>query len=93
MGGRHLTAMSYREQDLVENPETHEEIETARNLPDAANAQNSLQGYAAVNGLGEEEIAKLAYELYRQRTEKAHEGDADGDWFRAEEEVRRRRTF
>ena len=32
--------MSNNEKDLVENPSAHEDIETARNLPDAANAQH-----------------------------------------------------
>ena len=82
--------MPSQERNLVENPTTHKDIETARNLPDAANAQQSIQGYAAVNGLGEDdEIARVAYRLYTERSE--HEGDADGDWFRAEQEVRRRR--
>ena len=82
--------MSNRERDMVESP--HPEIKTARNLPDGANAEQSLKGYASINGLTEdEEIAQLAYELYQQRGG-AEEGSADGDWFRAEEEVRRRRN-
>jgi len=82
--------MPKSEMTQVENPHIHDEIETARNLPDAANADNSLQGYAAINGTDEQsEIAALAYQLYRQRG--GQEGDADGDWFRAEQEVRRRR--
>jgi hypothetical protein len=49
-----------------------------------------MQGYAAINALDEHsEIAALAYELYQQRGDQ--EGDADRDWFRAEQEVRRRR--
>ena len=78
------------EQNLVEDPTAHPDIETARNMPDAANAEQSIQGYAAVNGLDEDdEIARAAYGLYRERG--PEQGDADGDWFRAEEEVRRRR--
>jgi hypothetical protein len=63
---------------------------TARNLPDAANADTSIQGYAAVNRLEDEsEVARRAYELYLKRQENGEEGTADGDWFRAESEVRR----
>ena len=81
--------MSNNEKDLVENPDAHAGIETARNLPDAANAQQSIEGYAAINADPDSEIAKEAFELYQQRGE--NPGDADGDWFRAEAEVRRRR--
>lgn len=82
--------MSNRAQDQVENPSAHKGIRTARNLSDAANAEQSIQGYAAVNALDEHaEIARLAYQLFEERGEQ--QGDADGDWFRAEEEVRRRR--
>ena len=77
-------------QNLVEDPTAHRDIESARNMPDAANAQQSIQGYAAVNGLDDDdEIARVAYRLYTERG--PEEGDADGDWFRAEEEVGRRR--
>ena len=84
--------MSDRERDQVEDPSAHPDIQTARNMPDAANAQQSIQGYAAVNANVQdetEEIARIAYDLYRQRGEE--HGDADADWFRAEAEVRRRR--
>jgi hypothetical protein len=81
--------MANREHDLVEDPSAHKGLDTARTLSDAANAQQSIQGYAAVNGLDENaEIARVAYELFQQRGEE--HGDADGDWFRAEQEVRRR---
>jgi len=82
--------MSNNEKDLVENPSAHADIQTARNLPDAANAEQSLEGYAAINAEPDSEIAQVAFELYQQRGENGG-GDADGDWFRAEEEVRRRR--
>jgi hypothetical protein len=83
--------MSNRVQDQVEKPSAHKGIETARNLPDAANAEQSIQGYASINGVDEhEEIAQRAYQLFQERGET--EGDADGDWFRAEEEVRRDRS-
>jgi Protein of unknown function (DUF2934) len=85
-----VTIMSNRVQDQVEDRSAHPGVRTARNMPDAANAGQSIQGYAAVNGLNEEEeIARVAYELYQQRGEEV--GSADEDWFRAEAEVRRRR--
>ena len=71
--------------DRYEDP-----IKTAWNLPDAANSDQSLEGYAAINGLGEDsEIARKAYELYQERG--GEHGLADDDWFRAEQEVRRLR--
>jgi DUF2934 family protein len=82
--------MSKQVLDQVEQPAAHAGIKTARNLPDAANSEQSIEGYAAVNGLDERtEIARLAYKLFEERG--SQEGDADGDWFRAEEEIRRRR--
>ena len=84
-----MNAMSNNEKDLVENPSAHKDVETARSLPDAANSQQSLEGYAAINADPDSEIAQTAFELYQQRGENT--GDADGDWFRAEQEVRRRR--
>lgn len=82
--------MSNNEKNMVEDRSAHRDIETARNLPDAANARQSLEGYAAINSAPDSEIAQLAYELYQQRGGDGP-GDADGDWFRAEQEVRRRR--
>lgn len=65
---------------------------TARNMPDAANADNSLEGYAAVNGLTEDdEIARRAHDLYLERQRSGQKGTAEDDWFRAEQEVRRNR--
>ena len=64
-------------------------------MPDAANAGQSLMGYAAINGLGlgdQDEIARLAYQYFQERQDQGTDGDADGDWFRAEEEVRRTRN-
>lgn len=81
--------MSNNEKDLVEDPSAHADIDTARSMPDAANAQHSLEGYASINADPDSEIARTAFELYQQRGESP--GDADGDWFRAEQEVRRRR--
>jgi hypothetical protein len=83
--------MPKKERELVENPSSHENIETARNLPDAANSEQSMQGYAAINGLDEDaEIAREAYKMFQERGND-DKGDADGDWFRAEAEVRRKR--
>jgi hypothetical protein len=82
--------MSNNPRDLVEDPRMGDF--RARNMPDAANADASVQGYAAVNGLnGDDAVACRAYELYLKRQETGEEGTADGDWFRAENEVRRTR--
>jgi hypothetical protein len=35
-------------------------------------------------------VSKRAYELYRERIENSHHGDALSDWVTAEEEVRRK---
>jgi hypothetical protein len=73
-------------------PERRIDRGTARNLPDAANSDNSLEGYAAINGLDDHsEIARRAHELYLQRVSSGAGGSADDDWLRAEEEVRRNR--
>jgi len=81
--------MSNNPRDLVERP--HAGAPTARNMPDAANAYESLEGYAAINASGNDDIARRAYELYEARQRAGETGDADGDWFRAENEVRRTR--
>lgn len=62
-------------------------------MPDAANSENSLEGYAAVNGLDDgDEIARRAHELWQERVRSGEEGTADGDWFRAESDARRLRS-
>ena len=67
------------------------EMTSARSLQDAANADNSLQGYAAVNDPAEhQEIAALAYSYYLERG--PSEGSAEQDWLRAEREVRTRKS-
>jgi hypothetical protein len=82
--------MSKRPRVLVENPRTA--VLPARNMPDAANSDESILGYAAVNGLeGDNDVARRAYELYLRRQEDGEDGTAEGDWFRAESEVRRTR--
>ena len=79
--------------DMVEDTGAHKEIETARDMPEAASAGQSLMGYAAINGLGDQdEIARLAYSYFREREERGTEGSADSDWFRAEDEFRRGRN-
>lgn len=84
--------MSNDPRQMVEDPHAHEAIRTSRSLVDSANAGQSVQGYASVNGLsGDSEVARLAYEIYRDREQRGEAGDADGDWFRAEAEVRSRR--
>src|SRR5579885_2630617 len=73
---------------------------TAHSLEEAANSDNSLEGYAAINTPDAEqrendpeddetEIAKIAYALYEERGGE-HGQDRD-DWYRAVEEYRRRR--
>jgi hypothetical protein len=75
-------------EDLVQTPET--ERTAARSLADAANSDNSLQGYAAINELNEkDEIARMAMKFASQQGKEA--GPEPDDWSRAEEEVRRRR--
>ncbi len=83
--------MSDEIRDMVEDTEAHPDIDTARNMPDAADAGASLLGYAAVNDTNED-IARLAYKYYVEREQRGEEGSADGDWFRAEQEVRRNRS-
>ena len=82
--------MSNDPRDLVENPQAG--VRAARNMPDAANAGESLEGYAAINLSGDDDIARRAFELYEERQRNAEEGTADSDWFRAENEVRRTRN-
>lgn len=66
-------------------------MEPATSLQDAANADNSAMGYAAINDpIQHEEIAQLAYQYYEER--QGAPGSAEDDWYRAEEEIRRRRS-
>lgn len=81
------------ERQMADDRHDEDRIKTARNLPDMARGENSLQGYVAMNYTNvdeQEEIAQLAYEYYEERG-RVH-GFAEEDWFRAEQEVRRRRT-
>jgi|SRR5579884_725481 len=72
---------------------------TAHSLEEAANSDNSLEGYVAVNhGAGPHQehqpddhdlIAELAYQFYLDRN--GQSGSAEEDWYRAERELRHRR--
>jgi hypothetical protein len=85
--------MSNDPRSQVEDRHAHDDIRTARNMPDAANAKQSLQGYAAVNDPdGSSDIARRAHELYQQREQAGEPGSADDDWSRAEREVRSNRS-
>jgi hypothetical protein len=84
--------MSDRIEDMVEDPNAHADMATARNMPDAANAGQSLMGYAAVNGMADQDrVAQLAWEYFQNRQREGTPGTADDDWFRAESEVLRGR--
>ena len=72
---------------------------TAHSLEEAASSEHSLEGYVAINhGSGphgdrrpeHDEIAELAYRFYTERG--GEHGYAEQDWYRAEQELRRRRT-
>jgi hypothetical protein len=76
--------------DMVEDNSTHSGVRTARNMADAANSEQSLMGYAAVND-ADPEVAELAYRYFEERQAEGREGTADDDWFQAEAEVRRTR--
>lgn len=84
--------MSNDPRKLVQDPRAHEDMQTSHSMAEAANSGHSLQGYAALNALrSDDEVARIAYELYRRREQQGEPGDADTDWFKAEEEVRRTR--
>jgi len=84
--------MSDNIRDQVEDPHAHPDIPTAHSLLQAADAGESIQGYAAVNGLTDDsEIAELAYEYFERRQSEGIGGSAEDDWHRAERECRRRR--
>ncbi|MGI8745084.1 MAG: DUF2934 domain-containing protein [Bryobacteraceae bacterium] len=84
----------------------HSDQHSAQSLEDAANSDNSLQGYAAINEVPErseiareavketsddhEEIARLAYQYYLERG--GHHGSHEEDWYRAQQVVRSRRA-
>lgn len=79
------------EREMVEDPEAHSDLTTAHNLSSAASANNSLMGYAAINGLADQdEIARLAYEYFQKREQEGRPGTPDDDWLQAEIEYRSR---
>ncbi len=85
--------MSNDLQSQLQDPHAHANITTARSLKDAANSEQSLEGYAAINGLGDQdEIARLAYQFFEDRQQLGREGTAHDDWLRAEAEMRHRRS-
>ena len=63
-----------------------DKMPTAHSLEDAVNADNSLEGYAAMNAGDHDEIAKIAYRLYEERGRE--HGHHEDDWYRAEHEYR-----
>lgn len=78
-----------------EKEQKEQRMPTAHSLEDAANSDNSLEGYVAVNhsprtgGIDDhDEIAKLAYQYYQERGRE--HGSHEEDWYRAEQELRRR---
>ena len=92
-------------QTVIQQPTEREGLRTAQNLEEAANSDNSLDGYAAINASPEsseiaqyveenrpsdhDEIATIAYGYYLDRG--CEHGYADEDWYRAEQEYERRR--
>lgn len=88
-----------------EEERPHGELPPAQSLEDAANSENTLQGYAAMNDVNQDseiaqeaasehpddrdEIARLAYRYYLERG--GEHGSDEEDWYRAEREIRNRR--
>ena len=62
----------------------------AHNLEEAVSSGNSLEGYAAMNEGNDSEIARRAYQLYEERGRQ--HGFHEDDWYRAEKEIRSRKT-
>ena len=46
------------------HPETEQELHTAHSLEDAANADNSLQGYAAINDVEDQHLLAQGHEAH-----------------------------
>jgi hypothetical protein len=61
-----------RPENLVD-PE-HLPVKPAKTLEEAANSNNSLEGYAAVNELNETEFGKEAVELEEEQVKAAKKG-------------------
>lgn len=83
--------MSDNIRDMVEDPHAHPDIETATSLAEAANSGESLTGYAAIND-ADNDVARLAFQYFEERQQQGIDGCAEDDWFRAEQEVRRRKN-
>jgi hypothetical protein len=66
-----------------------EKMETATSPQTTATADNPVTGHTAITDSEQhEEIAWLAYQYYEERERK--NGSPEDDWYRAEEEIRRR---
>jgi hypothetical protein len=96
--------MNPRQVQEKEEAHPHGQLPPAQSLEDAANSENTLQGYAAINDVDEdteiakeaaiehpedrEEIARLAHQYYLERG--GEHGSHEEDWYRAEEVIRKR---
>lgn len=60
-----------RLEDMVEPP--HLRVKPAESLEQAANSNNSLEGYAAVNDLNEDPFGKEAVDLEEERAKAAQQ--------------------
>jgi hypothetical protein len=91
--------------DLVNPEHTHRQsLPPAHSLRDAANTDNTLEGYAAMNAVPLDSVvaeevlehpfdehaatSKLAYDFYLERG--GRHGAHEDDWYRAEREIRSR---
>ena len=88
-----------------ETKHQEQDLPPAHSLREAANTDNTLEGYAAMNAVPENsaiaqevlehpvdehaEISKLAYDYYLERG--GHHGAHEDDWYRAEREISSRR--
>jgi hypothetical protein len=88
-----------------EHQQEENRLPPAHSLRDAANTDNTLEGYAAMNDVPQDsaiaeevlehpfdehaETAKLAYDYYLERG--GGHGAHEDDWYRAEREIRSRR--
>jgi hypothetical protein len=92
-----LKNQEHKPHDPVDLPPAH-------SLRDAANTDNTLEGYAAMNDVRDHEIveevlehpvdehqetSKLAYDFFLERG--SEHGAHEDDWYRAEREIRARR--
>ena len=69
----------------------NERADTAHSLTEATSQENYLESYAAINAVDEHsQVSELAYQFFLERGEK--HGTPEGDWLRAEEEMKRRNS-